>query len=220
MTRTDTSNGALTRSAGVCRKRILLRDRPWSVRPADQTLALNGQRSSPRTLSRRSLRTRRSRPRLCRTRACFLRRGTCVRTSHTCARARPLGRTSASPRRSHPVGRGSRRRPPARPRPRAAWGTPARCRSRARLGLRIGSPIELTTRRRVSPQIRLIRPCSCGRAQDRSWKCLFAGILSQSFGPRDWATKGAAPSDETTQPAICRHFKKRERRDSNPRPPA
>jgi hypothetical protein len=49
--------------------------------------------------------------------------------------------------------------------------------------------------------IRLIRPCSCGRAQDRSWKCRFAGILSQSFGPRDWATKGAAPSDETTQPA-------------------
>jgi hypothetical protein len=83
-----------------------------------------------------SPRTRRTRPRLCRTRACFLRRGTCVRTPHTCARARPLGRTSASPRRSHPVGRGSRRRPPARPRPRAAWGTPARCRSRARLGLK------------------------------------------------------------------------------------
>jgi hypothetical protein len=32
------------------------------------------------------------------------------------------------------------------------------------------------------PHIRLIRPCSCGRAQDRSWKCLFAGILSQPFG--------------------------------------
>jgi hypothetical protein len=26
--------------------------------------------------------------------------------------------------------------------------------------------------------IRLIRPCSCGRAHDRSWKCLFAGTLS------------------------------------------
>jgi hypothetical protein len=113
------------------------------------------------------------------------------------------------------VGRGSQHRPPARPRPRAAWGTPARCRSRARLGLKDRVADPALTRRRVRPQIRLIRPCSCGRAQvrswirpcscgrahDRSWKCLFAGILGQSFGPRDWATKGAAPSDETTQPA-------------------
>jgi hypothetical protein len=56
-------------------------------------------------------------------------------------------------------------------------------------------------RRGVRPRIRLIRSCSCGRAQDRSWESRFAGILSQSFGPQDWATKGAAPSDETTQPA-------------------
>jgi hypothetical protein len=58
-----------------------------------------------------SLRTRRSCPRRCRTRACFLRRGTCVRTPHTCAPARPLRRTSASPRRSHPVGRAPRGMP-------------------------------------------------------------------------------------------------------------
>ncbi len=49
---------------------------------------------------------------------------------------------------------------------------------------------------------------------------VFAGILLNGFGPRDWATRPKAASEQTTKMPFCRHFERRERRDSNPRPPA
>jgi hypothetical protein len=57
------------------------------------------------------------------------------------------------------------------------------------------------------PHIRLIRPCSCGRAQDRSWKCLFAGILSQPFGLGPRMEQRRLMRQRNL--LICRHFKKR-----------
>jgi hypothetical protein len=99
------------------------------------------------------------------------------------------------------VGRGSRRRPPARPRPRAAWGTPAKCRSRARLGLKdrvADRTYDATARQAANPP----DPTLFVRPGTRS---LVEMAICRHFEPivwpRDWGTKGAAPSDETTQPA-------------------
>ena len=70
---------------------------------------------------------------------------------------------------------------------------------------------------RSSPfKSRFIRATRYKRADKNG---IFAGILL-TFGPRDGATRRNAPSDQTTKMSICRHFKRRERRDSNPRPPA
>jgi hypothetical protein len=122
------------------------------------------------------------------------------------AREPDLRRTFASPRRSHPVGRGSRRRPPARPSPRRLGELLRDVDPEPAWVSRIGPPIGRTTPRRVRPQIRLIRPCSCGRAPRSLVDMPICRHLSQSFGPRDWATKGATPSDETTQLAYLQAF--------------
>jgi hypothetical protein len=68
MTRTDTSNGTLTRSAGMCRKRIPLRDTAPALPPnagvpkrspqavaADEAEASAGTRSAPASLPESSV---------------------------------------------------------------------------------------------------------------------------------------------------------------------
>jgi hypothetical protein len=145
--------------------------------------------------------------------------GHVCRTPDTCARARPLGRTSASPRRSHPVGRGSRRRPPARPRPRAAWGTPARCRSRARLGLKdrvADRTYDATVRQSANPPdpTLFVRPGTRSLVEMPICRHFDAYRLGHGIGPR---REPHRLMRQRNLP-ICRHFKKRERRDSNPRP--